>query len=269
MSHRIFALFLASTSLLASCSVTPGVEPIEDSAALTKTYIQAKNEYVIALQDALIDPTKSKYRLVAVVGPQWKIGAVIDPENPLNNFTDNCLVKDDELPTPTPWASLPGFTSTKTITLGAGLPSKVTELLGKSSAVGANLTSGKNGQFGLSELASVIVAEDAFSKSFSDDCKAVLGLRGGLVVRGVVTGKEVFKSDASLVTGASIKVAETDLLKLQYDDKGTFELEDKTVNPKMFLITQFIPQDKGDGDVQVVPSAATIARVEALDKNKP
>lgn len=272
MLDRKFLTLVVLSPFAWSCGPSLNVnKPIADSATATKTYVQAKKEYVTQLEGAIVGSNAgaSKYRLVSVVGPQWNIGAVLDPDNPLNNITDKCAVKDTTLPKPTPWASLPGMSQSKKITLGAGLPSKVTEFLGKESAVSANLTTNKTGQFSLSELASVIVAEDEFNNGFSTDCAAVLALKGGLVVRGIVTGKEVFKSGTSLVAGANVKLAETDLLKLQFDNKGDFELEDKTATPKMFLITQFVPQNKSDGEVQRKPSAETIARIEALDKNKP
>ena len=263
---------LASSGLLASCGPHIDVnKPLVGAAKATATYIEAKKAYVAALETAIVGPNaaSSRYRLVSVVGPQWQVGAVIDPQNPLNNLTEKCVVNAEALPKPTPWSSYPGMTESKTITLGAGLPSSVVSLLGKDSTVAANLISGKTGQFNLQELSSVIVADDAFSGSFSPDCKAVLALKGGLVIRGIVSGKEIFRSGGSINAGANLKLAETDLLKLQYDDKGDFNLEDKSPTPKMFLMTQFNPENKGAGDVQTAPTAATIARVEALDRNKP
>lgn len=261
-----------TAALLASCKTNPDPRtPIDRSAENLATYIDAKKAYVAALEREIAgrDVSMSKYRLVSVVGPGWSIGTVVDPRNPLNNLTDKCVLREAAWPREIEWSSLPAFSTTRTITLGAGLPTSITSVLSKEAAVGANLTAGKTGQFGFEELKSRIPAEDDFTGSFSAECRAILGLRGGLVIRGIVTGKETLKSGASLKGGADLKVKDTELFNFKYDSTGAFDLEDKAANPKMFLVTEFKPATMGSGDVQTAPTMDTVARIEAIDLNRP
>ena len=254
--------------LAAGCAPTPN-KPIDASASATTSYIVAKRAYVEALERAL-RPTgveAGPYRLVAVTGPQWQIGAVVDINNPLNPLTDKCIFPAALMPkTPVDWSSLPGLTQTRTVDFSAGLPQSVLKFLGKDNRVGANFNLAGSGEFSLTDLQAKILAQDAFESGLSADCKNFLADSGGMVVRGIVTGKEVFKSGGQLTAGADLKILEDQVLRLKYDNKGDFQLEDKAPVAKMFMVAYF-PRATRGSDVAVGRplTDAELNRLERLD----
>lgn len=259
---------LAAASMLGCAPIEPR-KPIERTAEATTTYILAKREYVQQLDRALRTgtPTASPYSLVAITGPQWRVGEVIDPENPLNVITEKCVFPSSKLPsTPAKWSSLPGLTQEKKIDMSAGLPQSVLKVLGKDNKVGVNFKLDQTGTFRLEDLESVIVPQDSFEAGLSSDCREVLALRGGLVVRGIVSGKEVFKSGGNLDTGADLKILEEQIFKVKYTDKGDFELQDKAITPKMFLVALYPKQDKSTGTGAKPLSSSERAKLEAAFK---
>ena len=262
----IFAGVLAGT--LTACAPVQPAKPVESAADATASYITAKRAYVEALERAIrqSDPAGSPYRLVAVTGPFWRVGEAVDIDNPLNPITDKCLVASDSLPKPPiSWAELPGLTQSRKVDFSAGLPESVLKVLGKDNTLGLKFDLSRTGQFSLSSLQSTILPQDTFEKSLSSECKDILALRGGLVVRGIVSGKEVFKSGGTLSTGANLKLLETELIKVQYDNKGDFELEDKDPTPKMFMVAYFPKQNRGSENiVSRPPTSEEVGRLESL-----
>jgi hypothetical protein len=59
-------------------------------------------------------------------------------------------------------------------------------------------------------------------------------------VRGIIFGKLVASSIKSLEVGANLSVSETELLKITYDPNGGFSVEEKTITPQYFIITNVI-----------------------------
>lgn len=267
---RSVGIMLALSLLGCSSSMTaPDAQPVVQPAMEAATsYLVAKRSYVDALDKTLrVHQTASDpYRLVAVAGPQWPIGAVLDPDNPLNQLTKKCEVASAALPTEwTAWSNLPTLTQSRTIALGAGLPRATVQLLGKAVSAGANVDLSKSGQFALTDLRSKILPQDDFESGLSPDCKAFLKTRGGVVVRGIVSGKEVFKSITQIDMGAGVKWLEEDVLRLKYDNKGNFELEDEAPVPKMYLVAYFARETRGvDGPSGIMPP--TDAQLRALEK---
>lgn len=252
----------------------PDAKPIADAASATATYLDAKRTYVEVLDHALRPHAapSDPYRLVAVAGPQWPIGAVVDPDDPISPLTNKCLFASTALPTDwTPWSSVPELNQSRGINLKAGLPQATVKIVGKGADVGANLDLSSTGQFALTDLQSKILPQDAFESGLSADCKAFLDQRGGLVVRGIVNGREVFKSGRQIDSGANVKVLEEDLLRLKYDNKGDFVLEDKVPVAKMYMVAFFARATRfgGESGVLKAPTADQLKQLEHLNVIKP
>lgn len=254
---------------LVGCAGTAS-KPITNAADATTIYLDAKRAYVDALDHALRPHATADdpYRLVAVAGPQWPIGAVVDPDDPLNPLTRKCEFASSALPSDwTFWSSLPALNQERSITLKVGLPQAAFKILGKGAAAGANFDLSKTGQFALTDLQSKILPQDDFESGLTEDCKTFLKLRGGLVVRGIVRGKEVFKSVSHVDTGTNVKVLDDALLQLKYDNKGDFQLEDKEPTAKIYMVAFFARATRSDGDSGKLkaPTAAQLKQLEQLN----
>jgi hypothetical protein len=263
---KFLAFSAAFVAVLAGCAATNPNVPVSKAADATTTYLEAKRQYVSKLQTALRgggDQSASAYRLIAVTGPQWRIGEVVDADDPINLVTEKCVFGVEKLPKPTSWASYPGLTSSSKIDFSAGLPQSVLKVLGKDNKVGLNFLKDNTGVFRLEDMQSVIVAQDTFEAGLTPECKDVLALRGGLVVRGIVTAKEVFSSKVNFDTGADLKILEEQIFKLKYTASGDFSLEDKSASPKMFMVAFFPKKTMGGNSVPQPPSEAQLSRLLA------
>lgn len=232
-------------------------------------YIAAKRDYVRLLEQALLagDPAGSPYRLVAIVGPQWGVGDVMDPGNPMSLLTEKCR-QSGTAPSPVavPWAAMPAYSSGRRITLKAGLPSSVASFIGKEKTLGIHLDTESGGIFSLAEITSVIPAKDTFESGLTAACKEYLTQQGGLLIRGVVSAKEKFSSTKKFELGSDIKLLSDPLFAGQYASNGAFVLEDAAPNPKMFMVIHFLPDSRGDGSlVGRRPTPEQIAELESVN----
>ena len=230
---------LTSCAYIVGCG-SNGHKPIDDAGQNALNYITAKNNYVAQLESAYIK-TDSGYTLVAVTGPNWSIGDVIDLNNPLVNVTNKCKVDSTLIPeNPIHWANLPSFTSSKKIEFGLSIPKSVASVLNDEGILGGGFKLDKQGYYSLSELESVIIPTDDFESALSSDCRDILSLRGGYIVRGIVSGIETFSSKNELDVNSDITVLELEALKLSYNDKNEFILEDNKKYPKMFFLHMMV-----------------------------
>src|SRR5260221_9929420 len=89
--HWIAAAVLVLPAL-AACSERQEVrKPLQQGADMIITYIVAKRELADRLGEALGANRSSKYRLMALVGPSYPIGAAVDPENTIDIITEKCV----------------------------------------------------------------------------------------------------------------------------------------------------------------------------------
>lgn len=262
-------LLAAVVLALSACCNSGGVQKPMDSAQKDYiSYVVAKRQYVEALEKILLtdDPRSSAYRLVAIIGPQWGIGDVVALSNPLDLLTAKCRAPASAAPVmDTKWSSMPEFSSGKEISLAAGLPESVLKILGKDNVLKANFQLNQDGKFALTDIASAIAPKDSFESGLSDDCRQFLTANGGMLIRGVVSAKEQFRSHRQLAAGAGIKLIAEDLLTGKYDSEGAFELEDKAVTPKMYLVTYYdaAARSSGPGGARAV-TPQEIERIEII-----
>jgi hypothetical protein len=262
--HVVTASVLLAS--LASCS-TDRASAIRQAGTDTSSYIAAKRAYVASLHEAMRGQgvQEGPYKLVAVVGPHWPIGTVIDPTDPTNVQSTSCLYPEKQLPVAMSWADLPVLRAGRTVDFSAGLPSKILNFLGKSDKANLAFKSTQAGNFSLVEIHSVIVPADAFTASLTGACKTHLALNGGLVVRGIVTAKEVFSSGQKIEGDAGVTIVDDPLFTFRYASEKQFELSDKQDGPKMFMVAYFPPDTRnGEAPVFQVPTLQQIARLEAL-----
>jgi hypothetical protein len=258
---------IAVAVLLSGCADI-GSKSIDDAQREESAYIAAKRDYVRLLEQSLLakDPAGSPYRLVAIVGPQWGVGDVMDPTNPMSLLTEKCR-QSSTAPAPVAvrWAGMPAYTSGKKITLKVGLPSSVASFIGKEKTLGIHFDTDSGGIFSLSEITSVIPAKDTFESGLTAACKEYLTQYGGYLIRGVVSAKEKFSSTKKIEFGSDIKMLSDPLFAGQYASNGAFVLEDAAPNPKMFVVTLFLPANRGTSVVSRSPTSEEVAELESVN----
>lgn len=235
------------TLFLVACTTIPDANDVINPRKSVSTYIAAKRDYVSKIEESYGARGDGAFRLIAVTGPQWSIGTSIDVNNPLNIVSNKCIYRKEDLPDAVAWNALPGFTREKEIDFGAGLPESVVSFLGDS-RIRADFNLKQNGNFEIVDMSAVIIPEDDFESSLGAECKEVLNLKGGYLVRGVVYGREIFSSQGGVSVGGNIKVVEDEVLKIQYSDGGEFKLEDKEPQPKMFFMAHYPKKNRTQGD---------------------
>lgn len=247
--------------LFAGCTPAPMQKAGEGMAS----YIEAKREVAQQLETAFGIKQSNNYRLVAVTGPNWEVGSALDPANPLNPITDACLYAKDKLPKEVSWGGLPAYKSDRTVNLGGGLPPGVAKAFGAPLQANVQLDWSRGGTFALSDLSQIVVPQDDFEKAItSKSCKDGLAGKAALIVRGVVSGKEVFGSTNKLATNAGLHVQTVDLFTVKYNDSATWTLEDKVKSPKLFVVTLVPPLPRSGPITLVPPDPAIIQRMEAI-----
>jgi hypothetical protein len=239
--------------------------PIDTAADTTVSYIAAKRDYVERLDRELQkeDPN-SPYRLVAVVGPAWRIGTVIAVGSQLNVKTEACVFPAAKLPVSVPWSDFPGSKTSGKIDLGAGLPQRALKLFNKNSKASFSFSSSSSGEFALTEIESTILAQDTFEAGLSSTCRDGIPAKGALIVRGIVTAKEKFSSGNRIVGDAGVTIIGDDpLVTFKYNQQNDFELADKKSTPKMFMVAHFPGASRGH--VPPPPRPPTADEISTLE----
>jgi hypothetical protein len=242
------------------------------SADAMVSYLEAKRKFAEKFAEGLGIKQTDKYRLVAVIGPQWKVGDALDPENLLSEITDKCVVPSDQLPELVPWSGLPEYASDRTVDFSAGVPAEVAKAFKSPIVAALHIKWQQGGRFLLKDLSQVVLPENSFLDAVGREvCGNGLKGKSALFVRGVISGKEVFGSARTLSDGGNVQVKDVELLKLKYEDSEKYELEDRDRAPKFFVITlvKGAPPGAVRGPIEYsAPSEATIQALEALNLTK-
>lgn len=257
------AIWLAAGLTVAISAILfwPRLQPIDQGAEAITTYIKAKRELAERLGESLGATKSSTYRLITMIA-SYPIGAAVDPDNPADLLTENCIIPKDEWPGPTPWTDLPQMKVSQRIDLNAGLPAPVKTTLKGIVDAGARLDLQQAGEFRLSELSQVLLARDKFEQAIQiPKCQDSL-TKPALLVRGVVSGKEFFSSTRALASGTDVKAWQDDLFKLRYDGSGAYELQDATAKPKFQVVTLVLPKERGEPSKLERPGDELVNHVE-------
>lgn len=265
---KIVLIGIAVVALVAALWSVWRFDPMHEAGRSMLAYLQAKRQIAQDLEAGMGVKGSMSYRLVAVTGPQWRIGDAVDPDNLLNPRTDACVWPEERLPREIPWSGLPEYAAKSAIDLGTGLPVAAAKALRSPVAANANLNWQRGGRFAMRELSQRVVPETDFKQFVSaQNCQAGLDGHSALIVRGVVYGKEVFGSLKNLSAGAKAIVETIDPLTLTYQSNDTFELEDKDKTPKLFVVSLVVPsavRGAGSSVDFVAPSKETVDALEAL-----
>jgi hypothetical protein len=211
--------------------------PINETASKTAQYIDAKRQLASTLEKALYHEPNRNFRLIPVAGPIYGIGAVLDPNNPADLVTRACLLPPASGPTPDRWTDFPTWDFDRKIDLSTGLPPAVDKALLTASVT---LKASRVGSFAVSDLSQQLLARDELSKLLNDaDCARATNTNDVIVVRGVVSGREIFRSGQSVAAGAEAHVvdSENSVFRLSYDGNGHFLLEDAKSVPKFLVVS--------------------------------
>jgi hypothetical protein len=258
------AMLLASSAISGSGL---SADPIMDASRQAASYIAAKRQYAGVLAKTIGIPESNGYRLVAVAGPEWQVGDMIAVNNPANILSYKCRFKKSQLPPATAWTDLPDITETSPIDFSLGLPAGVLKFLGKwGASAHLDFTHNATGRYSLSDLSGPIVAEHDFEAAMVE--KTCFQERKGpsLIVRGVISGTESFSSGKALGAGAGVKILNSDLFTLKYDNNHAYEVSDKTPAPKFYVLVLDLPGNRGSSTSEfVVPPPEVIATLESLN----
>jgi hypothetical protein len=234
--------------------------PVAGGSRATIKYLEAKQQLAKTLQASLAGGGSDKYRLLAVSGPAYPIGTALDPNNPVDLVTRSCLFK--ELPPSEPWSSLPKWQSNNLIGLNLGWPAQFQNAAVKA---GLNINQVTNASFEMSDISQVLVGHGDFVAHIgATDCLAKLDTlkEDVLIVRGIVSGREVMESGSKLQTSATTHVLESaaEVIRVSFDKSGNFELRDERPVPKFLVVTRLAATERTTIENALIPPTDTQLR---------
>ena len=213
--------------------------PMSAAAQGVTDYVSARRAYAATLARAIGLKQTDSYRLVAVTGPEWQVGDMIDIDDPSNVLSYACRFRRKDLPPSTSWSSFPELSQLKkSIGLNLGLPRGLSQILDKLGiSAGVGISSNITGKYSLSNLQGPIVAKDDFEHAIGRGACLKARKRPALIIRGVISGIESLASEDGFSSQADIKVLQTDVAVVRYDKANNFVMSDITSRPKFYLIT--------------------------------
>ena len=81
------------------------------------------------------------------------------------------------------------------------------------------------------------------------------------MIRGVIWGKEIVRSMTSLNYSAKVKAIREDAITIKYDSDGGYEIEDKEVKPKFWIVSKLKVEDIPG----LAPDASRAERLERIE----
>lgn len=236
---------------LASCAAKPG--PVMNKATdKLISYFDAKQDLANTLQQRLGGPTQTsprneyfQYRLVAINGPTYPVGAVLAVGNSLDLITRRCVIETTAIPLE-PWASMPRWTSSAVLDTDLGIPAPMRGVFDKTS-LDAGLKLESASIYQIEEIGQRFLARDEMERFVaSGECGDYLRtLREPVIfVRGIIYGKETLKSAKAFAAGVDLRVVEEESgqLRFKFDTSGAYELSDAAVVPKFAIMAKLQPR---------------------------
>lgn len=207
-------------------------------------YFTAKQDFARDIQIAFgSDPKSANYRLVAVAGPSYPVGALIAVDDNLDLESRACQPEPGDLPVREQWGSMPGWSSNKRLGLTLAIPAPMKQLFTKAqSSLNAGITLDSTGSFAVTGLEQVFLSRaDMRTVLARPECQAALAASQGgkaVFVRGVVYGQETMQSTRSFDANLGVKIIEDDsgAIGLTYHSNGGFTLNETEPRPKFMIV---------------------------------
>ena len=242
----VFAGAIAASIGLTACAGAGAKAPMQTYAKKVIAYFDAKRDFANTLQ-AQIGGTSGNatYSLIPITGPAYPVGALVSIDNPLDLESRACVLPDDELPIPEPWAELPNWSSSSNLDLGLGIPAFFKKMFHKAESsmdVGVGFQS--ESQFQISNISQVFLSRSQLRRVLnSPECREALGeveADSVIFIRGLMYGQETLRSakgfNANL--NATIVTGESGTFQLAYDKTGAFELTESQPSPKFAVVAK-------------------------------
>ena len=227
-------LSLLAVAGLAGC--TTAGSTVDTAAEETISYIEAKKNYAKAIATA-ISNSNPQYRIVAITGPQYAPGTVLDPANPVDLLTRKCLLTDDILATEN-WADFPTLSRSTSFKADLSVTDLVQRYVSEIANLGLNIDKTKSMNFSMTELSQQLAPRDEFLEALAqEECYDAIFGRDVIVVRGVVLGKESLKTASQLGSGLKIDALGDSAFNVIYGNEKNYVLENKAPEPKFHIIT--------------------------------
>lgn len=251
---------LTLTILMAACSASPK-KPIEDGTAKLITYFDAKKKLASDLQNALGSTADNQsYRLVAINGPAYPVGALISVANPLDLESRACILGESDLPTREPWSSFPSWSSGQTLDLQASVPAMIHGAFIKAeTSVGAGFKLSRTGLFQIADLSQVFLSRAELRKMVSrPECQSALAAAengSAIFVRGIVYGQEKLTSSRTLNASLGMKTlaGPSGQFGITFDNSGAFELNESQSAPKFAIVAMVSTPKTTWGELKGAP----------------
>jgi hypothetical protein len=241
---RIVAATMLALAVTA-CAVDPK-EPVATGSAKLWQYFEAKQKLAADLQKHIGGTTGNEtYRLVAINGPSYPVGALVSADNPLDLESRACIPDASELPEPEPWSAFPSWNADSNLDLSLAIPAHLRGLFNRAqSSLDAGITIEKVSTFALEDIAQVVLSREELRETLaSPQCRDALEKAQdsrAIFVRGLVYGQETLKSARSFQAGLGVRImeGETGQFSLQFDRNGAFELAEQGASPKFAIVAQ-------------------------------
>lgn len=241
VSAKFAKTLMIGTGLLcvAGCSTTwaPPPDDLID-------YFTAKQNFARDIQTAFgSDPKSKTYRLVAVNGPSYPVGALIAADDNLDLESRACQPEPGDLPPREQWGSMPGWNSNKKLGLSLAIPAPMRQVFAKAqSSLSAGIALDSTGSFAVTGLEQVFLSRADMRRVLArPECQAALAASQGgraVFVRGVVYGQETMQSTRSFDANLGVKIIEDDsgAIGLTYHSNGGFTLNETEPRPKFMIV---------------------------------
>jgi len=252
----VFAGAITASVALAACAGAGAKAPMQTYAKKVIAYFDAKRDFANTLQAQIGGTTgNATYSLIPITGPAYPVGALVSIDNPLDLESRACVLPEEELPAPEPWAELPNWSSSSNLDLGLGIPAFFKNLFHKAeSSVDVGLQFQSESQFQISHISQVFLSRSQLRRALqSPECREALGEVEGdsvIFIRGLMYGQETLRSAKGFSAGldATIVAGDSGTFKLAYDKTGAFELTESEPSPKFAVIAKVALAPAGSGE---------------------
>ena len=239
--------------------------PIDGGKVQTQNYWQAKARFAEMISNE-ISSNQKNYRIVAIRGPIYKPGYVLDPDNPVDLVTEACTLST-ELLVESEWAPLPGFTAETLIVTDLQTTAKLIKFTKSITDLGGKVERMAKGRYMLQDIKQRVATQDVFENALqNDECEIAIQDRDVIIVRGIILAKEYFSTSDKISAEAETTVTRGNSVVVKVGRKGNFSLEDREPIPRFHIITAMtgLGPTRGENEIEELLRAPTDAQIEKL-----